>query len=392
MQDRIIRLRKGKKGRLEAGHPWIFRGQILKLTSNVRPGDIVTVISNEDKFIGRGYYNPASDITVRLLTFHDETIDNALLHNRIKEAASKRGFLKGVTNAKRLIFSEADRLPGLIADLYNDTLVFQVFTLGMERLKGSVLEIMNDIIRPRFIYEKSDSPFRSIEGLKQVKTWHGDAGSGQVEIYEGSAKFIVDIINGHKTGFYLDQRRSRLALKTIAKGKKVLDLFCYTGGFSVNAALGGAEKIVGIDIKPEWLNLARKNAMLNDVSAAIDFKHGDVFEELKNICNRKEKFDIIILDPPSFVRAKKDIVTAAKGYKEINTLALKSLNEGGILCTFSCSHNMPNEMFSQVLKDLAKKAGRTFTILKRCHQDKDHPIIKEIPETEYLKGYFLRVK
>ena len=390
MQDKIVRLRKGKSGKLKPGHPWIFKGQILKLTSSVRPGDIVTVISNEDKFVGRGYFNPASGITIRLLTFKDEPINESFIHNRIKEAVGRREFLKETTNAKRLVFSEADSLPGLIADIYNDTLVLQIFTLGMENLKPAVLKAIKETIDPKFIYEKSDSPFRKIEKLKPIKEWIGNTGDTNVRIQEGSAKFIVDIAKGHKTGFYLDQRRSRLALRSISKGKKVLDLFCYTGGFSINAALGGAKKVLGIDIKKDWLDLARKNAVINDVSDTIELSDADAFQGLKNICNSGEKFDIIVVDPPSFLRSKKDLISAAKGYREINTLAFDALSDGGILCTFSCSHNMPNKIFSDIIKDAAAGSGKKFTILKRCRQDKDHPIIKEIPETEYLKGYFLK--
>ena len=391
MQDKIIALRTGKKGKLKPGHPWVFKGQTLKVPPGVRPGDIVTVINGQGKFIGRGYYNPASEINIRLLTFTDELIDGTFLQKKVEDAIAKRHFLDGFTNARRLIFSEADNLPGLIVDQYNDTIVFQISTLGMERMKESLLKILADIVNPKYIYEKSDSPFRKIEGLKTIKKWWLYDGETNIEIYEGGAKFIVDIENGHKTGFYLDQRRSRAALKEIAGGKEVLDLFCYTGGFSVNAALGGAKRVVGVDIKPEWLALARKNAELNGVSDKIEHREGDCFEILNNICDSGEKFDIIVVDPPSFVREKKTIISAAKGYKELNTLAIKALNEGGTLCTFSCSYNMSNDIFSDVIKKSAAEAPKSLTVLKRCHQDKDHPIVRSIPQTEYLKGYFFKV-
>ncbi len=390
MQNKIIQLRKGRKGTLRPGHPWIFKGQTLKVPPGIRPGDIVTVVNSQGEFAGRGYYNPASEITIRLLTFNDEPIDGTFLQKRIEDAIAKRSFLSGLTSARRLVFSEADGLPGLIVDQYNDTIVFQISTLGMERMKEGLLKVLADIVNPRYIYEKSDSPFRKIEGLKTIKKWRLYDGETNVEIYEGDAKFIVDIENGHKTGFYLDQRRSRAALKEISIGKTVLDLFCYTGGFSVNAALGGAKRVVGVDIKPEWLALARKNATLNGVSDKIEHREGDVFEILNNICDSGEKFDIIILDPPSFVKEKKSIISAAKGYKELNTLAMRSLNESGTLCTFSCSYNMSNDIFSEAIKRSATEAGKSLTVLKRCHQDKDHPIVKSIPQTEYLKGYFLR--
>jgi len=390
-QDKIVRLRKGKKGTLRQGHPWIFKTQIFKLTSSVRPGDKVTVISNEDKIIGRGYFNPASKIAVRLLTFNDEPIDGAFLHGRIASAVEKRAFLKGETNAGRLIFTEADSLPGLVADMYNDTLVLQILTLGMERLKGDILKAVREVIKPKFIYERSDSPFRKAEGLKPVKGWIGPEGNTNVEIAEGPAKFIVDIENGHKTGFYLDQRGSRRALRAISKGKSVLDLFCYTGGFSVHAALGGAKKVCGVDIKTAWLELARKNSGLNAADSVTEFIKGDAFGVLRNFCNSGERFDIIIVDPPSFAKDWRSVVMAVKGYKELNTLAMRSLSAGGVLCTFSCSHNISNEIFSKLLKECAAEAGKDIAILKRCRQDKDHPIVRSIPETEYLKGYFLKV-
>jgi 23S rRNA (cytosine1962-C5)-methyltransferase len=391
MQDKIITLRTGKKGRLKPGHPWIFKGQTLKVPPGIRPGDIVTIVKGTGGFVGRGYYNPASEITIRLLTFDDEPIDGAFLQKKIESAIAKRSFLSEFTDARRLIFSEADNLPGLIVDQYNDTVVFQISTLGMERLKDPLLKVLANTVNPKYIYEKSDSPFRKIEGLKTIKRWLLYDGETNIEIYEGAAKFIVDIENGHKTGFYLDQRRSRAALKEISGGKTVLDLFCYTGGFSVNAALGGAKRTVGVDIKPEWLALARKNAALNGVSDKMEQREGDVFEILNSIYDSGEKFDIIILDPPSFVKDKKSVISAAKGYKELNTLAMKSLNEGGTLCTFSCSYNMSGDIFSDVIKRSAAEAKKSLTVLKRCHQDKDHPIVKSIPQTEYLKGYFLKV-
>jgi 23S rRNA (cytosine1962-C5)-methyltransferase len=391
MDDKIIRLRKGKKGRLAPMHPWVFKGQIRKLTSSVRPGDIVTVISNEDAFLGRGYFNPASEIAIRLFTFKDEAIDGAFLSRRIKESVDKRAHLDSVTDAKRLIFSEADGLPGLIADLYGRTLVLQVFTLGMEKLKERIVALIRDAVRPDFIYERSDSPFRKTEGLKNVEQWIGPAGNTDIEIREGRARFIVDIKRGHKTGFYLDQRRSRLALGEISKGKKALDLFCYTGGFSINAALGGATEVLGIDTKEDWLVAARRNASINNVSGKTVFMASDAFKALKDICDSGRKFDIIVLDPPSFLKSKKDIVMASRGYRELNTMAFRALEKDGVLCTFSCSHNMSNDIFSGIVKDSAKAAGRDFKILKRRHQDKDHPILKEVPQTEYLKGYFLKV-
>ncbi|MDP3804620.1 MAG: NAD(P)H-hydrate epimerase, partial [Candidatus Omnitrophota bacterium] len=390
-KNKTIRLRTGKSGVVRSGHPWIFRSQISKPASGIKPGDIVAIQNADGKFIGRGYYNPKSEISVRLLSFDDEVIDQDFFRKRFKEALQKRDGLKAITNAYRAIFSEADKLPGLIVDMYKDTAVFQVLTLGMEKLKPIALEAMREALKPLYIYEKSESPFRKIEGLKDVKTWHGDKGETMIEIFEGKAKFLVDIENGHKTGFYLDQRKSRLGLEGFCRDKTVLDLFCYTGGFLVNAGLYGARSVEGVDIKEDWLKLARENTRLNGILEKSEFVKGDAFSVLKAIFDSGRRFGVIILDPPSFLRSRESLASASKGYKELNTLAMKTLSDAGMLATFSCSHNMPGAAFSEILKKSAIDAGKSITILKRCHQAEDHPIVRTIPETEYLKGYFLKI-
>ena len=391
MTEKSVRLRTGKKGIVRPGHPWIFKTQLLKTDPSIKPGDIISVTASDGKFIGRGYYNPRSEIAVRLLTFIDEPVDIDFFRKKITQAIGKRKNLAAITNACRVVFSEADELPGLIIDLYNDTAVFQALTLGIDKFKSQIADIIDETLKPKYIYEKSVSPFREKEGLKDVTGWWGDEGSGLIEIFEGKAKFLVDIINGHKTGFYLDQRKSRLALENISEDKTVLDLFCYTGGFSVSAALSGAKHVTGSDIKEDWLELARKNAELNGVGEKTEFVKGDSFEVLEKINDSGGKFDIIIIDPPSFLKKRESIVTAAKGYKELNSLAMRALAGEGVLATFSCSHNMPNALFSRIIKEAAEESGKKFDILKRCHQAEDHPIVMSIPETEYLKGYFLKI-
>ena len=390
--DKVIKLRKGRFGVLRPGHPWIFRRQFLKPAQSISPADIVSVMNSENRFVGRGYYNPKSEISVRLLTSSDEPIDKIFFVNRIKSAAEKRKHLLAGTNAYRAVFSEADSLPGLIVDIYRDTAVFQILTLGMERFKSTIVEAIKDALQPKYIYEKSSSPFRKLEGMKDATGWRGEPGENPIEIFEGKVKFLVDIERGHKTGFYLDQRKSRLALEAIAGPRRVLDLFCYTGAFAVTAAVYGAEYCRGVEIKEEWLAAARKNAELNGAAEKTEFVRADAFSALKEIHDSGERFDIIILDPPSFLKKRESLASASKGYKELNLLAIGALGEGGILATFSCSRNMPNEKFAAILKEAAAEAGREFAILKRCHQAEDHPIVKAIPETEYLKGYFLRVK
>ena len=391
MPYKTVRLRTGRQGKHAAGHPWVYKSQLLKSYAAVKPGSIVAVQAPDGRFMGKGYFNPRSEIAIRLLTFIDEPINAGFFEERIRQAVEKRASLAAKTDAYRAVFSEADGLPGLIVDVYADTAVVQFMTLGMERLKPLILEKINDILKPRYLYEKSDSKFRKQEGLKVMTCWHGATGPSTVLIREGNARFLVDIEKGHKTGFYLDQRPSRMAMHTVAKGKSVLDLFCYTGAFAVHAALAGAREVLAVDIKEEWLAAGRENAALNNVSEKITFTKSDSFTFLDKMNIEGRKFDVIILDPPSFVKEKSALVTATKGYKEINSAAMKCLNDDGVLATFSCSHNMPNELFSRILKEAATATGRTLTILKRCRQAEDHPIVRGIPETEYLKGYFFKV-
>ncbi len=389
---KTVKLRSGKSGRHDPRHPWIYKGRLLDTDPKIKPGDIVKVVDPDNILLGVGYYNYKSDIAVRILSFKDRLIDAEFFLEKIRDAFSKRKGLLEKTSAVRAVFSEADSLPGLIVDLYGDTAVFQALTLGMDKLKPLAVEAIKEVIKPKYIYEKSVSPFRAIEDLKDVSRWWGDAGESLVEMHEDGAKFIVDIINGHKTGFYLDQRKARSGLENISKGKRVLDLFCYTGAFSVFAALYGADYVRGVDIKEQWLELARKNAELNGVSGKTEFVKGDGFKTLENIAVSGEKFDVIILDPPSFLKTRASLESASRGYKELNLKAMKVLSDGGVLATFSCSHNMPNAVFAGIIKKAAGEAKKKYMILKRCHQAEDHPIVREIPETEYLKGYFLKVE
>ncbi len=391
MKESVIRVRSGRNGILRPNHPWIYKGQLLRPELPIRGGSIVSVLAPDNKFIGRGYYNPTSEITVRLLTFKDEPVDGAFIDQKIREAVARRASVAQKTNAYRVVFSEADSLPGLIIDLYADTAVFQILTLGMERFTDAIVSAIRKNTAARYIYEKSDGPFRRQESLKVVKSWHGDKGNRYIQISEGKARFSIDIYEGHKTGFYLDQRSSRLAMHTVSKSKAVLDLFSYIGTFAIHAALSSAAGVTAVDIKEDWLALGRKNAALNNVSDRIEFVKADAFEYLTGAMSSGKRFDVIIVDPPSFLKTRRLLASASRGYKELNYKAMRCLNEDGVLATFSCSHNMPNETFSAALKEAAAKAEKKLTILKRCRQAEDHPIARAIPETEYLKGYFLKV-
>jgi len=389
---KTIKLRSGKAGRHDARHPWIFKNQILSPDAAIKPGDTVKIVDPNNAFLGIGYYNPKSEISARVLSFEERAINGDFFKDKISAAVAKRKDILLKTNAYRAVFSEADSLPGLMIDIYNDTAVFQILTLGMERFKSFVIEAIKDIAGVKYIYEKSVSPFRKIEGLRDICGWHGDKGPDLAEIFEQDTKFLIDIVNGHKTGFYLDQRKARMALRDISKSKSVLDLFSYTGAFAVTAAKYGASSVRAVDIKDNWLELGRKNAELNGVSDKVEFIKKDAFRALEEINLSGEKFDIIILDPPSFLKNRESMASASKGYEELNLKAMKAINDGGVLATFSCSHNMPTAAFSELLKKAAAAAHKKTTIMKRCHQAEDHPIVRQIPETEYLKGYFLKVE
>jgi 23S rRNA (cytosine1962-C5)-methyltransferase len=372
-------------------HPWIFSKEIAKIKGNIAGGDIAGIFSAEGNFLGNGYYNPKSNITVRILSTENKAIDAEFIAERINTAFQKRKPLLTKTNAMRIVFSEADGLAGLILDLYNNVIVFQVASLGMERLKEYVLSAVKQIIKPRAIYEKSNDKQRLTEGLAPAVCWHTKEKQPLVDIFEGKIIYRIDLEGGHKTGFYLDQRTSRMSLKGLVKNKKVLDLFCYTGGFAIAAGVYGAKKVLGIDIKEEWLKYGHINSGLNEVADTVEFKKAHAFDMLTDIVKGMQRFDVIILDPPSFAKNKHTLKQAISGYSELNRLAMYALNTEGILCTFSCSHHIRAELFAQIIKKAASMAHKKYAIVKRCHQAQDHPIVKNIPESEYLKGYFLKV-
>jgi 23S rRNA (cytosine1962-C5)-methyltransferase len=372
-------------------HPWIYKNHIISVEPGINSGDIVSIFSSDNICLGTGYYNPVSLIRIRMLSQQEEPITKNFFISRISDAVKKREIIKKISNAYRAVFSEADGLPGLILDLYNDTAVFQITTLGMELFKQDIVSAIREVCNPEYIYEKSDSLARKAEGLKSVAGWHGAGGKEKVEIFEDKARFIVNVTSGHKTGFYLDQRNVRVSAGKLVKGKRVLDLFCYAGAFSIHAALNGAVEVTAVDINNKWLNNLIENAEINNLSGKISHIKSDVFDLLKQYSRDNRQFDMVILDPPSFLKNKSELKTAINGYLDLNRMAMKLLSENGILCTFSCSHHMRNDIFSDIIKQASAQENRKFQIIKRCHQDKDHPIIKGIPETEYLKGYFLSV-
>jgi 23S rRNA (cytosine1962-C5)-methyltransferase len=369
-------------------HPWIFSGAIEGIEGSPQDGDIVDVLDNEGSFLARGYLNRKSQITVRILTRDiKEEVDEALFRRRIAAAVDYRNntLNLGSYSAYRLIHDAADRLPGLIVDRYSDYLVMQVLTLGMERRKELISEILDDLVAPAGIYERSDSRIREKEGLTlQTGLLRGQEPPDEVEIQQNAVKLLVNFKAGQKTGAFLDQRENAEAAASYAQGREVLDCCCYTGNFSIWAAHRGARKVVGVDMSNRALETAQRNAEINSLQGICQFIQGDVFQVLGGC---KRTFDMVILDPPGFAKSKRSVQRAARGYKHINMVALKLLKPGGILVTFSCSHHIDPLLFRKVVFSASVDAECNIRIIRTLHASPDHPINIAYPEGEYLKGF-----
>ena len=388
-------LKKGRKKSLLLRHPWIFSGAIDKVDDGIMPGDIVEVYDYNGRFLAKGYINPKSQITIRILSWskEEDPLDPAFIRDRLRSAIKMRikHFDQSITNAFRLVNSESDFLPGLIVDKYNDTIVVQILTLGMERLKDKIINFLIEYLSPNCIYERSDTHIRKKEGLPLRKGLLYGRLEGNVEIVENGFKFLVDVEKGQKTGFYLDQRDSRKELLSFCKGKTVLDCFAYTGAFSVYAIKGGASYSVNIEFSSNAIELAKKIAKLNHINNSQEFLEGDAFELLRYMKKKGRKFDLIVLDPPKFAHTQQDIDRALRGYKDINLQAMKLLNPGGILFTFSCSGAISLEIFSKTITWAAMDAKRSVQVIKRLGLPVDHPHLTSFLESEYLKGLVCRV-
>lgn len=393
----LVKLKKGRDKSVLRKHPWIFSGAINSLEDVTINGQTVEVFSFDGKFLGYGSYSLQSQIAVRLYSFDkNELVDRDFFIKRISDAVSLRNNLinKETTNAYRIINSESDSLPGLIVDKYNQTLVCQFLSAGAEFWKKDITEILIQQLNPTTIFERSDSDVRLKEGLQQSKgvLW-GQEPDGLIEIVENGKKFFVDIRNGHKTGFYIDQRDNREILTEYCNGKNVLNCFSYSGGFSVYAIKSGATKVTNIDSSKEALDLAEKNFSLNKIeSNRYENINDDVFTVLRTFRDSRKEFDVIVLDPPKFAESFSQVEKASRGYKDINLLALKLLKKDGLLFTFSCSGHISFELFTKIVSDAALDSGKTIQIIRYLHQSKDHPIITNFPESLYLKGLICSVK
>ncbi len=391
----IVTLKKGKDKKILSGHPWVYDNEIDRIPDNVSDGDIVFVANNSFKKIGAGYFNRKSKISIRILDFikndniRDFDIED-LLKKRIKVAIGKRENIKN-TDAKRLIFSEADFLPGLIVDKFKNLIVIQITTSGMEKQKKNIIKIIDELINPDFIYEKSISEVRLKEGLKKeeklLKPENGKI--PEIIINENGIKFLVSVDKGSKTGFYLDQRENREKLINYVKEKSVLDCFCYTGGFSAYALRYGAKSAIGIDISEKAVSYARKNMEFNNLKN-YEFIKSDVFEMLEKLKKNGRRFDMIILDPPPFSKTEKEKKDAIKGYEFLHRSSFEILNNDGILFSFSCSQNISREDLLGIIKRSAAKSRALIEIIDFLKQSSDHPWTDIIPETFYLKGFIIK--
>ena len=387
-----VALARGKAGPVRARHPWVYSTAISQVRGTPAPGDLVAVVDARGRLLGQGYYNPRSQITVRLLRFDDGPADEGFWRERLVRAAAAREELTEKSDALRLVNAESDGLPGLVVDRYRDFLVLQALTLGIERRKEALVRLLSELLSPRGIYERSDVGVRRLEGLSpSAGVLSGEAPPGKLEIREGEVRFLVDIPRGHKTGFYLDQRENRLLVRELAAGKEVLDICCYTGGFGVQAAAGGGGSVLFLETSAKHLRWVRDHLRLNGLEGVrAGFLAGDAFQELRRLARQGKRFDLVILDPPKFARAAAEVPGALRGYRDLNRLALGLLRPGGLLMTFSCSGRVGWEALQRAVGLAAAEAGCDAQILRRLSQAQDHPVAASYPEGEYLRGFLIR--
>jgi 23S rRNA (cytosine1962-C5)-methyltransferase len=392
-----IILNKGREKSLLRRHPWIFSGAIQQADENIASGSTVDLLSSDKQFLARASYSPASQIRARVWTFEDEVVDREFFRKRIKQAIAVRSAISpspltplphGEGDSLRLIYAESDNIPGLIVDKYNDILVMQSLTAGAEYWKDTFADLLLEETGLSTIYERSDADVRELEGLEtKVGILRGTVSSLQFSIKENDLHFLVNLQHGHKTGFYLDQHRNRLRVRELANDKDVLDCFCYTGGFTVNALAGGAKSVLSVDSSADALELCKENIALNDLPADRQTSlEGDVFQLLRKFRDEARSFDMIILDPPKFAPTASHAEKATRAYKDINLLAFKLLRPGGILVTFSCSGGIDSVLFQKIVAGAGLDAGVEAQIVEHLSQGADHPVSLHFPEGAYLKG------
>ena len=383
MKKQIL-LKKHEDKRIRQGHLWVFSNEVKEIKGNPDAGDNVELCDHSGKPLGTGFYHPNSLITLRLLSRDQEQVDFQFFSRRIERALELRRKIYPSSQTFRLVHGESDFLPGLVIDKYEGYLSVQTFSLGMDRRLTLICDVLESLFQPKGIVERNESPLRVLEGLEERKgILRGK--SAPVVVRETDVQYEVDLLEGQKTGLFLDQHENRLLIRHHAKAKRVLDCFCNDGGFALHAAKAGAKEVLGIDASSPAVQRAKRNAGINDAAEKCSFSEGDAFDYLEKAVTRKESFDLIVLDPPSFTKSKKNIATARRGYKEINSNAMRLLTAGGMIATSSCSHHITREMFLEIIGESARQAGRTIQLLDWRGAAPDHPVLPAMPETEYLK-------
>ena len=396
MYNTIVTLKKGEGRTLKAGGAWVYDNEIDSIMGSFENGDIVTVHDFDGYFLGYGFINTKSKITVRILSRKKDTvIDDAFLEERVQAAWDYRKQVID-TGSCRLIFGEADFLPGIVVDKFADVLVVESLALGIDKLKLQILDavkrvLAKDGITVRGIYERSDAKVREQEGMERYKGFIGEPFDTRVEIVENGVKYIVDVEDGQKTGFFLDQKKNRAAMHSVCKGKRVLDCFTHTGSFALNAGIAGATEVIGVDASELGVEQARENARLNGLEDKVSFVCADVFDFLPALEEKGEKFDVVILDPPAFTKSRNSIKNAVKGYREINVWGMKLVKDGGFLATCSCSHFMDPELFHKTIMEAARGAHKRLRQVEFRTQAPDHPILWAADSSYYLKFYIFQV-
>jgi 23S rRNA (cytosine1962-C5)-methyltransferase len=389
-----IVLNKNISKRIEDGHPWVFSNEVNRgkeKDTAAKPGEIVAVYTFDKKFIGKGYYNPQSQISVRILTRDkEENIDDTFFYNRILKAWQYRQKI-GYTENCRLIFGEADEMPQLIIDKFNDYFVVQTLALGMDVWKPAIVNALQKIFTPKGIYERNDVPVRELEGMQQQKGFLSSPFDTNIIINENGIKFYIDVANGQKTGYFLDQQDNRKGIQHIVKDADVLGVFTYTGSFEISAAYYGAKSVLGLDISENAVDMCNKNAALNELQNKCKFECVNAFDELKNLTKAEKRWDVVMLDPPSFTKSRSSVDKAVAGYKEINLRGMKLVKPDGFLVTSSCTNLVKPELFLDIIEMAAKDAKRKIRQVTFNAQSADHPIIRSQENTHYLKFLIVQV-
>lgn len=401
-----VTVNKKAENAVRNGHPWVYGEEITHTDGNIAGGEIVDVFSSKNRYLGSGFYNPASKITVRIISTNaNDKFDAEFFKRRFKYAVDyRKTCLGGNIDCCRLVFGDSDFFPGLIVDKFGSCLVTQIMSLGIESRKDILFPALIDLLRADgekidVLYERNDAAVRTKEGLELYKGYYSydgllsekERGSSETEIIENGIKYIIDYIKGQKTGFFLDQRFNRICAASVAEGKTVLDCFTHTGAFAFNCAKGGAKHVTAVDISQEAINESKRNCELNGIKN-VDFLCEDVFELLTRLYNKNDKtYDYIILDPPAFTKSRSTVTAAYNGYKEINLKAMRLLPRGGWLATCSCSHFMTDSLFRKMLLDAAHDAKVSVRIAEYRQQACDHPVLLSVPETQYLKFYLVQI-